>query len=406
MSVPLSMMPSGLVFDPGVTLTAVKVWHAIYVETLGRAGWDFTYQQLADRVGVKRRQTVMEAVDWLVEKGWLLKAPQTGQRGQDIQNRYTFCREPFVPWNEEDVRSSAQGGVRSTAHGGALNRTAKSEDLSTVGSALERTHQENYLPGEEQDRPPSEVPSHSKGDGGRRSAGRGSSGIITSLLPTETERQQWAKWVIEIKNGSIRTPLRYPWAEDELRSLVAQWQQQKRQQAERDRVWAVAARLYPDEDDRCRTALHLILTGTSLLGLDEVTDEASLAEIVRLGRCDLARLIEHRRYSGIAALAARLGVDLPPPDHEPVTFRWDEVLNDVGVHWHPVPVDGGRDRRALAAALHFDSLCCVEPLWQAMRADGIEAPGEYAEADPQRFAGYLFDSGRIDLVEPEQAAAA
>jgi hypothetical protein len=138
MSVPYSMIPSTLLLDQDMTLSAVRTWHVIYCETLGRPGWDLSYQQIAEKIGTKRRQTAMDAVDLLLQKGWLIRTRQKDAKGDSAPNLYAVCREPFVRW-------SAQGGTPddTTPTAQVVRRGA------TPGGAPERTHQENHLPGEE-----------------------------------------------------------------------------------------------------------------------------------------------------------------------------------------------------------------------------------------------------------------
>jgi len=133
MSVPYSQVPSTLLLDPDMTLSAVRVWHVVYTETLGRPGWDLSYQQIADKIGSSRRQTAMDAVALLLNKGWLIRVRQKDALGDSAPNLYVVCREPFVPWNAESVRSSAQGGAAN----------------DTTPGTPDRTHQENHLPGEQ-----------------------------------------------------------------------------------------------------------------------------------------------------------------------------------------------------------------------------------------------------------------
>ena len=129
MGVPFSQMPDDLINDPDMTLSALRAWHVIYVETLGRPGWDLSYGQIAEKIGTKRRQTAMEAVTLLLDKGWLIRIKQKDPKGDDAPNLFAICREPHVPWNE-----------RQTAQGGTPDRT--------TGGALQRTHQKNHLPGD------------------------------------------------------------------------------------------------------------------------------------------------------------------------------------------------------------------------------------------------------------------
>jgi hypothetical protein len=133
-----SQVPSDLLMDPDMTLSAIRVWHTIYVETLGRPGWDLSYGQIAEKIGTKRRQTAMEAVALLLDKGWLVRVKQKSNDGDDAPNLFAICREPQVPWNV--VRSSAQGGALGSTTGGALR--------SITGGALERTHRETHIPEE------------------------------------------------------------------------------------------------------------------------------------------------------------------------------------------------------------------------------------------------------------------
>ena len=128
MSVTFSQMPDDLITAEGVTFTAVKVWHYLYIQTLGRPGWDHTYQQIAEGIGGGRR-TVIEAVNWLVEKGWLMKREEGSGHAP---NAFSVCRSPFTPWS-------------------AVERTPESDRSAverTPTSAVDRTHQEKELPGE------------------------------------------------------------------------------------------------------------------------------------------------------------------------------------------------------------------------------------------------------------------
>lgn len=129
MGVPFSQMPDDLVTDPDMTLSALRAWHVIFVETLGRPGWDMSYSQIAERIGSKRRATAVEAIDLLMRKGWLVRVRQKSAQGDDAPNLFSVCREPFVPWNE-----------RQTVPGGTPDRTG--------GGTPDRTHRENHLPGE------------------------------------------------------------------------------------------------------------------------------------------------------------------------------------------------------------------------------------------------------------------
>lgn len=128
MSVAFSQMPSGLLMSKGVPLSAVKVWHVVYCETLGRPGWDLSYGQIAEKIGTARRATAMEAVDWLVTHGWLVKIEQHADERQR-PNLYRVCREPFIPWNEDKV-------VRPSVPTGPVERTE-------TGTA-DRTHRDNH----------------------------------------------------------------------------------------------------------------------------------------------------------------------------------------------------------------------------------------------------------------------
>lgn len=129
MSVPYSQMPDDLLMDPDMTLSAVRVWHVIYTETLGRPGWDLSYGQIAERIGSDRR-TAMRAVAVLLDKGWLVRIRQKAKAGDDAPNLFSICREPFVSWN---TRTSLSPGSATD---------------DTRGGALDVTHRENHLPGE------------------------------------------------------------------------------------------------------------------------------------------------------------------------------------------------------------------------------------------------------------------
>lgn len=131
MGVPFSQMPDDLINDPDMTLSALRAWHVIYVETLGRPGWDMSYGQIAERIGTKRRATAVDAIDLLLRKGWLIRMRQKSQQGDDAPNLFSVCREPHVPWNE-----------RQTVQGGTPDRTR--------GGTPDRTHQKNHLPGEKE----------------------------------------------------------------------------------------------------------------------------------------------------------------------------------------------------------------------------------------------------------------
>lgn len=130
MSVPFSQIPSTLLLDPDMTLAAVRVWHIIYTETLGRPGWDLSYQQIADNIGADKR-TAQRAVDLLLSKGWLRRIRQKNRTG-DAPNLFIICREPGVPWNQNGVHPVSPGGGTDVTRGGALDVI----------------HQKIHLPGE------------------------------------------------------------------------------------------------------------------------------------------------------------------------------------------------------------------------------------------------------------------
>jgi hypothetical protein len=106
-----SQMPDGLITTDGVTLAAIKVWHHVYVQTLGRPGWDLTYQQIAAATGL-HRVTVINAVTWLVDSGWLIKSERA-----DRPNVYTICREPHVPWSQGVAPALPGGSAKATSDG-------------------------------------------------------------------------------------------------------------------------------------------------------------------------------------------------------------------------------------------------------------------------------------------------
>jgi len=133
-SVPYSQLPSSLLMDEDMTLSAIRAWHTVYVETLGRPGWDLTYQQIADRIGSDRR-TAMRAIDLLLSKGWLIREKQKVGNG-DAANLFIICREPNVPWHEQTPLSPP------------------SVSADTPPSVTTDTHQKNHLPEEEQLPPP------------------------------------------------------------------------------------------------------------------------------------------------------------------------------------------------------------------------------------------------------------
>jgi len=120
MSLPFSQIPSELILAEGVTLTALRTWHVIYVQTLSRPGWDLSYGQIAKEVGVSRRATIIDAVAWLVEHGWVIKMGQ----GQDRPNIFRICREPFVGWGDAPGYAAADpGGTPDRTSTGTPDRT-------------------------------------------------------------------------------------------------------------------------------------------------------------------------------------------------------------------------------------------------------------------------------------------
>lgn len=110
-----SQMPHGLVMGDGVTVIALRTWHHVYVQTLGRPGWDLSYQQIADAIGHSRR-AVIDAVSWLIDNGWLVKHQQVSANGDPGPNLYAVCREPHVTW-------AAPRGEPDRTTGGAAGRT-------------------------------------------------------------------------------------------------------------------------------------------------------------------------------------------------------------------------------------------------------------------------------------------
>jgi hypothetical protein len=115
-SVDFTQVPAALLAEPGLTLTHVRVYAYIQMQTLGRPGWDLSYGQIAAGVGSSRRATAVEAVAWLVDHGWLIK-----EERPDAPNLYAICREP---------------GVRVGAPPVTPGRT--------IAGTPDRTHQENH----------------------------------------------------------------------------------------------------------------------------------------------------------------------------------------------------------------------------------------------------------------------
>jgi len=145
-SAPFSQVPHALVLADGVTLSALRCYHVIYVETLGRPTWDLSYRQIAEKAGIGER-SAFTGVQWLIDNGWLLVESTDGR-----PNLYLVCREPGVRWNQQGpLQSTAKvtpEPLQSTAKVGAepLQPTAKVPSLSTA------RHQENHH--QEKEQPP------------------------------------------------------------------------------------------------------------------------------------------------------------------------------------------------------------------------------------------------------------
>lgn len=113
MSVTFSQLPDGLINDPDVTLSQIKVYHAIYVQTLGRPGWDISWSQLAELTGQSRR-TVAYAVEALIERGWLTKVSQKDPKtGAQRPSLYGICRAPFTSWHTPEPGTPLHHPVQS-----------------------------------------------------------------------------------------------------------------------------------------------------------------------------------------------------------------------------------------------------------------------------------------------------
>ena len=141
MGVPFSQMPDDLLMDSDITLSAIRAWHVVYCETLGRPGWDLSYSQIAKAIGSDRR-TAIRAVSLLLDKGWLARIRQKDSQGDDAANLFAICREPHVPWNS---RTSAPLGSDTDVTTG----TGGSDTADTRGSDTNVTLRDNHLPVEQ-----------------------------------------------------------------------------------------------------------------------------------------------------------------------------------------------------------------------------------------------------------------
>jgi hypothetical protein len=124
-SIDFAQIPIALLME--APASALRAYGYIATQTLGRPGWDLSYQQIAEGIGSSRRATAIEAVTWLVDHGWLVKDERP-----DKPNLYGVCREP---------------GVRIGAPPGTAERTSS--------GTPERTHQER-VPGEKNPPTPAE----------------------------------------------------------------------------------------------------------------------------------------------------------------------------------------------------------------------------------------------------------
>jgi len=158
-----SKMPTALVLDPDMTVSAVRAWHVIYTETLGRPGWDLSYAQIAKKIRSSRRTTVY-AVGLLMKKGWIKQIPSN--KGPGAPNLYVALSEPEVPVG--GATSCTRGGATSCTRGGAKN--------CTRGSAKNCTHRETHIPGDSLPEDKSRRPS---GDGDMEDAKVGKYGNLS-----------------------------------------------------------------------------------------------------------------------------------------------------------------------------------------------------------------------------------
>jgi hypothetical protein len=141
MVVSFSQMPDGLLFAEGCTFAAVKVYHAVFTETLGRPGWDISFRQLAVITGLNER-TVKNAVEWLCESRWLIKSSTADERG-NRPNLYTVCTEPGVPYGRA---ARPLGGGAQTTRGSAVRATPPVEALPEEETPLPPVPGEAALP--------------------------------------------------------------------------------------------------------------------------------------------------------------------------------------------------------------------------------------------------------------------
>lgn len=129
-----SQMPSALIADPEATFGAVRAYHVIFTETLGRAGWDMSYSQLAARMGCGR-STAIRGVEWLETKGWIVKVPHAHR-----PNLYSVCADRFIPYSSGDQsRRRTTPSVTHDTRGGVTH--------DHESGVTDDTHQESH-PGE------------------------------------------------------------------------------------------------------------------------------------------------------------------------------------------------------------------------------------------------------------------
>lgn len=130
-------MPTALVLDPDMTASAIRAWHVIYTETIGRPGWDLSYVQIAKRIGGSRR-TAVYAVGLLMKKGWIKQIPSN--KGPGSPNLYVALQEPEVP----------VGGATdctSEVPTGAVDCTGVVQLVALVGGATDCTTPGDSLTG-------------------------------------------------------------------------------------------------------------------------------------------------------------------------------------------------------------------------------------------------------------------
>lgn len=116
-------VPNALV-DAGASPMAL----AAYVHLRRFASWStgrvsFSQKVLAERMGYRKRQSVMPYLEELVSLGFLTVREQRGDSGQRLRNVYVVRLTP--------VRSSGQGLSVPADRGSALQRTACTDDLGT-----------------------------------------------------------------------------------------------------------------------------------------------------------------------------------------------------------------------------------------------------------------------------------